>query len=103
MISFQGIFQQLVKCVHDKHLVSTHLLTLLKKYKLTKFPCFRKNVYPRLVRMFYANLGLVDDKVNCYNIHKHLIINAELLAKECKIDASPLKLQAESFLDYKKE
>ena len=39
--------------------------------------------------MFYANLGAADDKVSCYIMHKHLIIDAKLLAKEFKIHASP--------------
>ena len=81
-----------VKCVHNKILVTTHFPTLLEKYKLTKFLCFREIVYLRLVRMFYENLGLINDKVSCYVMHKHMIIDAELLAKEFKMDASPLKL-----------
>ena len=81
-----------IKCAHDKILVSTHLPTILEKYKLTKFLCFREIVYPRLVRMFYANLGLFNDKVSCYVMYKHLIIDAKLIAKEFEIDASPPKL-----------
>ena len=92
-----------VKFVHDKMLVTTHLPTLLEKYKLTKFLCFKEIVYHRLIRMFYANLGLANDKVSCYAMHKHLIINAELLAKELEMDASPSEVQAGSFLDYRKE
>ena len=42
--------------------------------------------------MFYANLGAADDKVSHYIMHKHLVIDAELLAKEFEMDASPLKL-----------
>ena len=53
--------------------------------------------------MFYANLGSVDDNVSCYVMHKHMIIDSELLAKELKMDASPLKLQARCFPDYRKE
>ena len=83
---------ELIKCVHDKLLVTTHLLTLLEKYKLTKFLSFRETIYPRLVRMFYANLGSTNDKVSCYVMHKHLIIDVRLLAKEFEMDASLPKL-----------
>ena len=41
--------------------------------------------------MFYANLWLIDDKVSYYVMHKPLIIDAELLAKEFKMDASSPK------------
>ena len=53
--------------------------------------------------MFYANLGAIDDKVSCYIMHKHLIIDVDLLAKEFTMGASLLKLQVGSFLNYKKE
>ena len=94
---------ELIKCAYDKLLVTTHLLSLLKKYKLTKFLCFWETIYPRLVRMFYVNLGFVDDKVSCYVMHKHVIIDVKLLAKEFEMDVPLLKLQAQSFLNYKKE
>ena len=92
-----------IKCVHNKMLVTTHLPTLLEKYKLTKFLCFKEIVYPRLVRMFYVNLGLANDKVSCYVMHKHMIIDVKLLAKEFQMDAFLPKLQSGSFPDYKKE
>ena len=53
--------------------------------------------------MFYANLGLVDDKVSYYVMHKHIILDSEMLVKEFEMDASPLKLTAGSFPDYRKE
>ena len=53
--------------------------------------------------MFYANLRSANDKVSCYVMHKHLIIDTELLAKEFKMGVFPPKLQAGSFLNYKKE
>ena len=53
--------------------------------------------------MSYANLSSVDDKVSCYIMHKHLIINVESLAKEFEMDTSSPKLTARSFLDYRKE
>ena len=84
-------------------LVTIHLPTLLKKYKLTKFLCFREIFYPRLIRMFYANLRLTDDKVSYYVMHKHMIIDVKLLAKEFETNASPPKFKARSFPYYKKE
>ena len=53
--------------------------------------------------MFYTNLGSINDKVSCYVIHKHLIIDVELLAKEFEMDASLPELQVRSFPNYKKE
>ena len=84
-------------------MVTTYLPTLLEKYKLNKFLCFRVTIYPKLFRMFYVHLELSNDKVSYYVMHKHLIIDAELLAKEFEMDVSPLKLQVWSFLDYRKE
>ena len=60
-------------------------------------------VYSRLIRMSYANLRSNDDKASCYVMHRHMVIDVELLAKEFKMDTSPLKLQVGSFLNYKKE
>ena len=88
-----------IKYVHDKLLVTTYILQLLEKYKLIKFLCFRSIVYPRLVKMFYANLSSVDDKVSCYVMHKHIIIDFEMLAKGFKMEASPLKLTVGSSPD----
>ena len=53
--------------------------------------------------MFYANLRLTNDKVSYYVMHKHMIIDAELLAKKFQMDASSLKFQARSFPNYRKE
>ena len=83
---------ELIKCIHDNFLVTTHFPGLLKKYKLTKFLCFKETIYLRLVRMFYANLGFVGDKVSCYVMCKHMIIDVESLVKEFEIDISPPKL-----------
>ena len=94
---------ELIKCLHDKLLVTTHLPQLLEKYELTKFSCFKAIVYPRLVKMFYANLGLANDKVSCYIMYKHLITDVESLTKEFEMEASFLKLIATSFPNYKKE
>ena len=52
--------------------------------------------------MFYANLRSVDDKVSYYMMHKHIVIDSEILAKQFKTDASP-RLTIGSFPDYKKE
>ena len=92
-----------LKCMRDKLLVTTHLPSLLEKYKLAKFLCFKSNAYPRLVRMFYANLGATNDKLSCYIMHKHLIINYDVLTEEFEMDASPFKLAVGDFLDYTKE
>ena len=53
--------------------------------------------------MFYANLGLADDKFICYVMHKHIILDSKMLVKEFGMDASRPKLTARSFLGYKKE
>ena len=89
--------------MHDKLLITTHLPNLLAKYKLSKFLCFRAIVYPRLVKMFYANLGLLDNKISWHVMCKHLIIDAKSLATEFEMNASPSKLTTRSFLDYRKE
>ena len=60
-------------------------------------------VYPRLVEMFHATLGSTNDKVSCYIMHKHLIIDVELLAKEFEMDLSTPKLTIGSFPNYRKE
>ena len=69
-----------LKYVHDKLLVTTHLPPFLENYKLAKFLCFKSNAYPKLVKMFYANLGVVDDKLSCYVMHKRLIFDFDVLA-----------------------
>ena len=51
--------------------------------------------------MFYVNLGATNDKVSCYVMLKHLIIDVDTLAKKFKIDSSPPKLMARSFLSIK--
>ena len=38
--------------------------------------------------MFYANLGVANDKVGFYVMHKHLIIGTKLLANEFEMDTS---------------
>ena len=48
--------------------------------------------------MFYTNLGSTNDKVNFYVVHKHMIIDYEMLAKEFEIDALPPKLMLDAFL-----
>ena len=53
--------------------------------------------------MFYTNLGAVDDKVSCYVMYKHLIIDSDVLAKVFKMDASPPKLTLGSFPSNIKE
>ena len=88
------------KCVYDKILVSTHLPKHFEKYKLTKFLCYKFIVYPRFVKMFYANLGTANDKVNYFVMHKHINIDTNILVKEFEIDASPPKLTTESFPNY---
>ena len=89
--------------MHDKILITTYLSQLLDKYKLTKFLCFKSTIYPRLIKIFYANLGLVDDKVSYYVMHKLIIIDFVMLVKEFEIDASSPKLIARSFPNYRKE
>ena len=88
------------KCMHDKLLVTTHLPPLLEKYKFTKFLYFKSTVYPRLVRMFYANLEAVDDKVSCYVMHKYIVIDSNVLGREFEMHPSPPKLQAKDFPYY---
>ena len=94
---------ELLKCVHDKLLITTHLFPLLAKCKLAKFLCFKSNAYLRLVKMmFYANSGAIDDKLSCYVMHKHLIIDFNTLALEFEMDASPSKVSTSDFPDYNK-
>ena len=92
-----------LKCIHDKLLVTTHLPPLLKKHKLATFICFNSTAYPRLVKMFYANLRATGDKLSCYVMHKHLVIDSNTLAWEFKMAASPPKLSAGDFPEYMKE
>ena len=42
--------------------------------------------------MFNTNLAVIDDKLACYVMHKHLVIDFEVFAKEFDMDPSPLKL-----------
>ena len=53
--------------------------------------------------MFYANLGSTNDKVSCYVMHKHIIIDSKTLVKEFEMDASSPKLIVRSFPDCVKE
>ena len=75
-----------IMCPHDKLLVSTHLPLLLEKYKLTKFLCFKVIVYLKLVRMLNANMATIDDELSCYVMHKHMIIDFDIFAKEFDMD-----------------
>ena len=92
-----------IKCLHNKLLASTHQSLLLEKYRFTNFLCFKAIIYPRLVRMFNANLATIDDKFSCYVIHKHMIIDFKIFGKEFDMDPSPLKLTIASFLNYPKD
>ena len=53
--------------------------------------------------MFNANLATINDKLSCYMMHKHLIINLDVLAKEFEMDISSPKLIVGSFPSYRKE
>ena len=53
--------------------------------------------------MFYANLGSIDEKVSCYVMHKHLLVDSDTLAREFNMDASPPMLKVRSFPKYRKE
>ena len=52
--------------------------------------------------MFNANLATTNDKLLCYVMHKHLVIDFKVFAKKFNMDPNPLKLTATSFLDYNK-
>ena len=92
-----------LKFVRDKTRVTTHLPHLLKKYKLIKFLYSKSNAYLRLVRIFYANLGVVDDKLSCYVMHRHVIIDFDVLAKDSEMDATLPKLAPGDFPDFTKD
>ena len=53
--------------------------------------------------MFKANFVITNDKLSYYIMHKHLIIDSEVFAKEFDMDANLPKLIASSFLDYNKD
>ena len=50
-----------------------------------------------------TNLGATNDKLSCYVMHKHLIIDFDTLAREFEMDASPPKVIVGDFPEYKKE
>ena len=92
-----------IKCLHDKLLTAAHLPKLLEKYRLIKFLCFKANIYPRMVRMFNANLVIINDKLSCYVMHKQLVINFEVFAKEFNICPTSPKLTIRSFPNHTKD
>ena len=47
-----------------------NLYEVLEDYKLTKFVSYNEKCYPKLVRMFYANLGVMLGKLSCYVMNK---------------------------------
>ena len=49
--------------------------------------------------MFNANLVITDDKLSCYVMHKHMIIDSNIFAKAFDMGPSPLKLTTTSLPD----
>ena len=70
-----------------------NLYEVLEHYKLTKFVSYNEKCYPRLVRMFYANLGVIFGKLSCYVMNKKIVLNMQILAELFEMDvATPYKL-----------
>ena len=87
-----------VQLLQSRALRSLH--EILEYYHLTKFVSFSEKCYPRLVRMFYANLGVMAGKVSCYVMNKKLVLDLQTLADLFELDASaPCKL-AKDFEDF---
>ena len=53
--------------------------------------------------IFNANLDATNDKLSCYVIHKHLVIDSEIFIKEFDMDPNPQKLIAASPPNYNKD
>ena len=51
------------------------LYEILAHYKLVKFVCFDASCYPRLVKLFYANLGVSLGKLSCYVMNKRIVLD----------------------------
>ena len=58
---------------------------------------------PKLVRIFSANLVVVDDKLSYYVMHKYLVIDSKVFGKEFDMDLTPLKLTVRFFPNYSKD
>ena len=52
--------------------------------------------------MLYTNLGFANDKISCYVMHKHIIINCETFANEFDINPFPPKLIVGPFPEFNK-
>ena len=53
--------------------------------------------------MFSVNLAIVDDRLSCYIMQKHIVINSEIFTKEFDVDLSLPKLTVGSFLTCTKD
>ena len=84
--------------MNDNLFKSTHLPKLPEKYRLDKFLIVKGNTYLRLVKMSYANFIVTDDKVSCYVMHKHVVIDYDVFTNDFGMDSSQQSLVQDHFL-----
>ena len=80
-----------------------NLYEVLEYYKLSKFMSYNEKCYPRLVRTFHANLGVMPKKLLCYVINKKIVLDVWTLAELFEMnDTTPCKLPKD-FQDFSRE
>ena len=81
----------------------TNLFEILEHFKLVKFVCFSDNCYPRLVRMFYANLGVVPGTLSGYVMNKRIVLNIATMTELFDMDGAPPKILGKDHPAYCRE
>ena len=90
-----------LKFLQTKALQSVY--EILEHYKLVNFVTHNSVCYPRLVKMWYANLGVMTGKLSAYVMGKKLVLDVKTLAELFEMDGlAPCKL-AHDFDEYNKD
>ena len=80
-----------------------NLYEILEHYKLVKFVCFNASYYPRLVRMFYANLRVLLGKLFRYVMNKRIVLDIATMVELFDMNSIPPKILAKDHPRYSRE
>ena len=75
----------------------------MEYYKLVKFVSFNDVYYPRLVRIWYANLGVMPGKLSTYVMNKQVMLDMNTMVDLFEIDGSTSSKLPHDFEEYNKE
>ena len=95
-----------LKCQDLQFLQSRPLRSLhetLEHYKLVKFVCYNESCHPRLVKMFFSNLGVFPGKLSCYVLNKRIVLDVQTLADLFDMDSTPPWTLAKDYPKYSQE